>query len=402
MAATLATIEPYLKEVYTGKIRRQLNEEITTLKRVTRSGSGVSNETNGKYVTFPIHTRRNNGLGSRNEMDPLPIPGQQGYAAARLALKSAYGGFQITGQAIDQADSDPKAFARSMDEEIERLKVDVKKDMNRQIYGDGSGAIGVATGANSGAVVPVADARLFWIGAVVDTVSVPSTIDNTALTVVAVDLTPGANTVTLSATPGTAIASTDILVRSGSLSKEITGFKSIVSNSGILYNVNPTTEPEWTAEVDSNGGTPRAISEQVMVQMADRIRTRGGKTTVIFQDLGTRRAYWNLLSQLRSIVNEQEFKGGFKGLAFTTDQGEIPIVADVDAPLGSQWFVNEDALTFYRDEDWHWLDRDGSMFKQVVTGGNVYDAWYAHLVERHELGTDRRNTHGLISNIISG
>ena len=85
MAATLATIEPYLKEVYTGKIRRQLNEEITTLKRVTRSGSGVSSETNGKYVTFPIHTRRNSGLGSRNEMDPLPVPGQQGYAAARLA-----------------------------------------------------------------------------------------------------------------------------------------------------------------------------------------------------------------------------------------------------------------------------------------------------------------------------
>lgn len=399
MAATLATIEPYLKEVYTGKIRRQLNEEIVTLKRVTRSGNGVSKETNGKYVTFPIHTRRNSGLGSRNEMDPLPIPGQQGYAAARLALKSAYAGLQITGQAIDQADSDPKAFARSMDEEIERLKVDTKKDMNRQIYGNGSGAISTITGAATGNVVPVEDARLFWVGAQVDIVTLPSTVAIAGRTISGVSVAN--NTITVSGAAPTT-TSGQVVTRSGSFGKEITGFASIVDDSSVVYNINPSTEPEWTSEIDANGGTPRALSEQIMVQMADRIRVRGGKTTVIFQSLGVRRAYWNLLSQLRTIVNEQEFKGGFKGLAFTTDGGEIPVVADVDAPLGKQWFMNEDALTFYRDEDWHWLDRDGSMFKQVRDTDGVYDAWYAHLVERHELGTDRRNTHGLISNIIEG
>lgn len=399
MAATLATIASYLKEVYTGKIRRQLNEEITTLKRITRSGSGVSSETNGKYVTFPIHTQRNNGLGSRAEMDPLPIPGQQGYAAARLALKSAYGGFQITGQTIDFADSDPKAFAKSLDEEVERLRVDVKKDMNRQIYGDGTGAVGVATGANTGAVIPVVDARAFWRGMVLDTYS-GATKDNTAVVVASVQV--AAKTVTLTAAPGVGIVANDILVRTGSYNNEITGFGAIVSATSSVYNINPATEPEWTSEIDDNGGTPRALSEQLMVTMADRIRTRGGSTSVIFQSLGVRRAYFNLLSQLRSIVNDQSFKGGFTGLAFTTDQGEIPAVADVDAPLGRQYFMNEENLTFYRDQDWHWLDRDGSMFKQVRDTNGVYDAWYAHLVERHELGTDRRNTHGLISNIIEG
>ena len=399
MAATLATIEPYLKEVYTGKIRRQLNEEITTLRRITRSGSGVTSETNGKYVTFPIHTQRNNGLGSRSEMAPLPVPGQQGYAAARLALKSAYGGLQITGQTIDQADSDPKAFARSMDEEIERLKVDVKKDMNRQVYGDGTGAISTATGANSGATVPVADARLFWRGMVVDTYTLPSTKDNTGLVVASVNIS--GSTVTFTTTPGTALADGDIIVRTGSFNQEITGFAAIVSDSAPVYNIDPDVEPEWTSEIDAPG-TDRALTEQLMVQMADRIRTRGGSTTVIFQSLGVRRAYWNLLSQLRTIVNETKFEGGFTGLSFTTDKGEIPVVADVDAPLGKQWFLNEDAIKLYRDKEWDWLDRDGSMFKQLRDNNGVYDAWYAHLVERHELGTDRRNTHGLISDISEG
>lgn len=399
MAATLATIEPYLKEVYTGKIRRQLNEEITTLKRIERSGRGVSSETNGKYVTFPIHTRRNAGLGSRNEMDPLPVPGQQGYASARLALKSAYGGFQITGQTIEQADTDSKAFAKSIDEEIERLKVDVKKDMNRQVYGTGSGAISTVTGAATGNVVPVVDARLFQMGEVVDLITLPSTVTIANRTITGISVAN--KTITLSGAAPTTTAGM-VVTRQGSFGKEITGFAAIVDDSSVVYNINPAVEPEWTAEVDSNGGTPRALSEQIMVQMADRIRVRGGKTTVIFQSLGVRRAYWNLLSQLRTIVNEQEFKGGFKGLAFTTDNGEIPVVADVDAPLGTQWFMNEDALTLYRDREWDWLDRDGSMFKQVRDTNGVYDAWYAHLVERHELGTDRRNTHGKITNITEG
>ena len=399
MAATLATIEPYLKEVYSGKIRRQLNEEITTLRRVTRSGSGVTTETNGKYVTFPIHTQRNNGLGSRNEMDPLPVPGQQGYAAARLALKSAYGGFQITGQAIDLADTDPKAFARSMDEEIERLKVDVKKDMNRQVYGDGQGTIGTATAANTGATVPVDDARLFWRGMVVDTYTLPSTKDNTGLVVASVNVV--SNTVTFTATPGTSLANGDVIVRTGSFGKEITGFAAIVDDTSSVYNINPAVEPEWTSEIDAPG-SDRALTENLMVTMADRIRTRGGSTSVIFQSLGVRRAYWQLLTQLRSIVNETKFEGGFTGLSFTTDRGEIPVVADVDAPKGKQWFINEDAIKLYRDEEWHWLDRDGSMFKQLRDSNGDYDAWLARLVERHELGTDRRNTHGLIANIIEG
>jgi len=401
MAATLATIESYLKEVYQGRIREQLNDEIVALKRITRSGSGVTNEVGGKYVTFPIHTRRNAGIGSRFESEALPTPGQQGHAAARVGLKYAYGGVQLTGQAISLSDTDAKAFAKALDNEVEGLKNDLKKDMNRQVYGSGNGAIGVASGANTGAVADVYDARLFQVGMVVDTQS-GTTVDNEGLVVSSIDVAAG--TVTFTTTPGTALADGDIIVRAGSGvsasgNRELTGLAAIISDSGTLYNINPSTEPEWKATVDSNSGTNRALSEALMIQMADNIRTKGGSTTVIFQSLGVRRAYFNLLSQLRQTVNTQEFTGGFSGLAFTTDRGEIPVVADPDAPLNKQWFVNEDALTYYRDEDWHFIDRDGSMWKQVRDANGDYDAYYARLVEYHELGTDRRNSHGVIEDI---
>ena len=403
MAATLATIESYLKEVYQGRIREQLNDEIVALKRITRSGAGVTNEVGGKYVTFPIHTRRNSGIGSRFESEALPTPGQQGHAAARVGLKYAYGGVQLTGQAISLSDTDAKAFAKALDNEVEGLKNDLMKDMNRQVYGSGNGAIAVATGANTGAVAPVADARLFQVGMVVDT-QTGTTVDNTGLIVASVDLTPGSNTVTFTTTPGTALANADIIVRSGSGiasggTKELTGLAAIVSDSGTLYNIDPSVEAEWKATVDANGGTPRALSESLMIKMTDAIRTKGGSTTLILQSLGVRRAYFNLLSQLRQTVNTQEFTGGFSGLAFTTDRGEIPVVADTDAPLNTQWYINEDALTYYRDEEWHFLDKDGSMWKQVRDSNGDYDAYYARMVEYHELGTDRRNSHGVIKDI---
>jgi len=401
MAATLATIDSYLKEVYQGRIREQLNDEIVALKRITRSGSGVTNEVGGKYVTFPIHTRRNAGIGSRFENEALPTPGQQGHAAARVNLKYAYGGVQLTGQAISLSDTDAKAFAKALDNEVEGLKNDLKKDMNRQVYGSGNGAIGVASGANTGATVPVYDARLFQVGAVVDT-QTGNTVDNSGLVIDSVDVAAG--TVTFTTTPGTALADGDIIVRAGSGvsasgNRELTGLAAIVSDSGTLYNINPATEPEWKATVDDNSGTLRALSESLMINMVDSIRTKGGSTTLILQSLGVRRAYFNLLSQLRQTVNTQQFTGGFTGLAFTTDQGEIPVVADPDAPLNKQWFINEDALTYYRDEDWHFIDRDGSMWKQVRDNSGDYDAYYARMVEYHELGTDRRNSHGLIDDI---
>lgn len=396
MAATLSTITPYLKEVYQGRIREQINSETKTLKRIQRSSSGVTNEVGGKYVTFPIHTRRNSGIGSRNEMEALPTPGQQGHAAARIGLKYGYGGIQLTGQAIALSDSDSKAFAKTLDTEIDGLKTDILKDMNRQVYGDGTGAIGVVSAVTTAAAVTVSDARLFQIGEVVDLVTLPSTIAQSARTVTAINLATGV--VSLSGANITTVVG-QILVRSGSLSREITGLSAIVSASGTLYNVDPSVEPEWTASVDSNGGTLRALSEARMITMADTIRTRGGKTTVIFQSLGVRRAYFALLSQQRQVVNEQKFTGGFTGLAFVTDDGEIPAVADVDAPLNTQFFINEDAVTFYRDEEWHWLDRDGNMWKQVRDSNGDYDAYYARLVEYHELGTDRRNTHGAIKDL---
>ena len=405
MPATLTTVSGILKEVYEPRLREQLDDGNIALKRIEKTSEGTSRNIGGRYVTFAIHTKRNTGLGARQEMELLPTAGQQSAAAATQKLKYLYGAVQLSGQTLELVDTDIQAFTSALDFEMSGLQNDVTKDLNRQVYGSGNGAIGVVTSIVTAATIPVDRADLFQIGELVDLVSLPCTVATAGRTVTAVDLTAGANTVTISgANVTTSTTPQQILTRGGSgpvsasLNREWDGFGKIIAASGALYGVDPATEPVWKSEIDGNAGTNRALSEGLMITMVDRIKTWGGKTTAIFTSMGVRRAYFNLLSSQRTFANVKDFTGGFTGLGFVTDTGEVPLVVDIDAPRNKMIFVNENEITLYRSSDWSFLDRAGSKWTQVPG----YDAWSCTLHQYSELGTHRRNSHGRIDDITEG
>ena len=399
MPATLATVASILKEVYEPQVREQLENRTKALKRIERSSDGIETTVGGKYVTFPIHTRRNAGIGARNEMEALPTPGQQGFASARVNLKYLYGGIQVTGQMVELADKNYQAFANALDQEVKGLKNDLAKDLNRQVYGNGVGTLATVTadGANT---VTVADTMYLQLGEQIDILD-GTTLANATPTVkvsnrqiTAINTSTGV--VTYSGADGTLVAG-DVIVRTGNGNREWTGLGAIIKNTGAVYNLDPAVEPLWAAQVDTSGGN-RAVSEGLMINMADNIMTAGGKVTAIFSNLGVRRAYWSLLVQQRQYVNTKEFAGGFTGLSFTTDDGEIPFVSDTDAPKNAMLFLNEDELTYYRENDWSWMDRDGNMFSRVYG----FDAYEARMYQYSELGCHRRNSFGLIDKLTEG
>jgi hypothetical protein len=396
MPASLATVAALLKEIYEPNVRKQLNDDVVALRRVERSSDGIETTVGGRYVTFAIRTRRNSGIGARNELEALPTPGQQGNAAARVGLKYLYGGVRLSGQTFELADKNFQAFTSVLEQEMDGLKTDLAKDCNRQVYGDGSGAVVVCTTAGT-TVNTFTSTNVMYaqLGMQIDVIDGTTLAAATPTVKISNRQITGINTTTGVITFDGAAGSSavgDIIVRTGNVNREWTGFAKIVSNTGTLYNIDPNVEPVWKAEVMSNSGTLRALSEGLMVNMADNIRTNGGKTTVIFSDLGVRRAYWNLLVQQRQYVNTKEFAGGFTGLAFTTDAGEIPFVADVDCPRNRQYFLNEKELTYYREGDWSWMNRDGSMWQRVIG----YDAYDGVMYQYSELGCHRRNTQGVI------
>jgi len=396
-STTMAVVDSILKEVYEDKIRDQLQSETIALKRIEQSSEGVTSEVGGKYVTFPIRTRRNHGIGARLENEVLPVAKSQKYASARVNLAYLYGAASITGQTMELAQSNFQAFASALDQELNGLKQTLVKDMNRQVYGTSSGILAsiTADGANT---VTVSSTQYLEVGMQIDVYDVTLTtakFSNREIT--AINTTTGV--VTYDGADGTAVA-TDVIVRTGSRSRETIGLSQIVSNTGTLYNINPSTEPVWASVVNSNGGTNRALSEGLMIKLVDDIRTNGGSTSVIFTSLGVRRAYFNLLVQQRRYTDTKEFEGGFKGLAFSTDAGEIPLISDFDCQPSRAYFLNEKQIKLYRESDWSFMNRDGSNWQRVIDANGAYDAYQTMMYKYCQMGTHQRNSHGLLADIL--
>lgn len=401
---TMTTVDNILKEIYEdGGINDQLQSEVHALRRIEKSTEGVTHEVGGKYVTFPIRTKRNHGIGARNENEALPAPRTQSYESARVGLKYLYGAIELTGQTFELAEKNSQAFASALDQEVSGMKEGLAKDTNRQVFGTSAGVLATATGAGTTTTFVTTNGQYLEEGMIVDVFTSADAVRVADVEITSVVESSGTWTVTFTPAAGAITAVGDYLTRDNSGGKELIGMEEIVSDSGTLYNIDPTTVGVWKSTVDNNGGTNRALTEGLMINMVDTIRRKGGgKPTVMFTGLGVRRSYFNLLSQLRRSTNTVEFTGGFKGLAFTTDQGEIPLVADVDCQPNRIYFLNEKELKLYEAGDWSFMDRDGSKWQRVVTAAGTFDAYEARLYKYCEIGTHRRNAHGLLSDITEG
>lgn len=400
MTATLTTVNGILKEVYEGQINDQLQSEKVLLKRIESSSEGVFENPGGKYVTFPVRTRRNHGISYRDENIQLANAGRQGYAAAQETLKYGYGRVRLTGQLMELADTNAKAFASAMDREMDGLKDDLARDCNRIAWGHFQANTVGATGILS---------RCTAIGSATTTITAPTTsvievgmvIDITDN--VGTPIASGTGRTVTSALPFSTSFVVDVavttavgnnIVRTGNFNKEPYGILGIVDNAGTYHNINSATAGNeyWRSPVDTATTT---LTEAAMIANCDNIRRAGGKKpTAIFCSLGVRRAYFNLMTTLRRYNEPKEFSGGLIGLAFNYGK-EIPVVEDIDCPNQTMVFLTESEIKEYRSKPWYWANADGSILKYV----HDFDAWEALMKQYWQLVTHQRNAHAKMTNI---
>lgn len=396
MGASLTTVNALTKEIYGPRVVDQLEHSNKLTSRMEKTSRGTSSEVGGKYVTFPLKVRRNHGIGYRNELEQLQAPGQQGWTNVRVGLRYGYGRVHMSGQTFELVNENYQAFASAMTEEMEGLRRDIAKDTNRILWGDQTGKIsGLAAG--TGTTLTVTDGMRHISQDmridIIDASALP-TITYIAQNRTITNYNKSAGTFTINGASVT-VADGDFIVRTGNFMKEPHGITSLVNNSTApLFNLSSNDEPLWQSEVDNTGG---AISESRMITMCDRIADNGGRPSVIWTDLPTRRAYFQLLTTQRRHTNTKDFGGGFTGLTFSYDD-DIPVMTDVDAPAGKMWFLSEDDFKIYRHKTWHWQDRDGSIWKWV----NNYDAWEALMKQYWEFAIERRNTQGVMTGITPG
>lgn len=400
MSLTLTTADSALKEDYQPGIREELNNTIMMLKQVESNSIDVE----GRRAVLSLHVTRNSGVGARAEGGTLPTAGNQGYAEERVSLRYNYGRIQVSGPVIKAMKSDTGSFVRAIDGETKGIVNDLKRDVNRQIFGTSDGVIATC-GTTTTDTVIVLDAatskqqiRQLEVGMVVDIGTVASpTLIASARTITAVVQTVGSMTITISgATVST--TSADFVFRSGSggsgaAQKELTGLRTIVAASGALFNVDPATYPVWVSYVDTSGGTPNDIKFELATDTISIVS--GQDPDLIVTTDGVSRAYAATLQAQKRFQNTLELKGGFKAISVTTPKGEIGLTWDRDCPKGDAFIVNTSHLKQHQSSDWQFMDEDGSVLFRV----SGQDAYEATLFKYHELTTDARNTHGLCTGL---
>jgi len=409
MGATKTTADAALKEDYQPAVREQINNDIPILTYVEKN----TKDTDGRRAVLSLHVTRNSGIGSRAEGGTLPTAGNQGYAEERVTLKHHYGRIQLTGPLMRAADTDKGSFERALDAETKRVVADLKRDVNRQVWGSSDGAIAELAQTTNSVVVnlksSVSDVqfRQLEVGMVVDigTVAAPTgTVSAATISATSASGTAGTDgyyKVTLSGAVTTTFST--YIFRSGNggsgtSQKEVTGLQSIVDSSGALFNVDPATYPVWKSSEFGNSGTNRQISETLMATVVQDINIQSGTwPNLAVCHHGVFRAYANLLLGLKRFNNTVSLKGGYSaGIPFIGGGGqEIPVVTDRDCPANSMYFLNTDHLVEFMASDWEFMQEDGAVLSRV----SGVDAYEAILFKYMEVATDQRNAHGKLTDI---
>ena len=393
-----------IKLVY-GDLHEQLRDKNPALQLIEASAANLTR--NGKEVIFDTHIGRNQGIGARGVREKLPVAGAQKYKQAHLYLTNLYGSIEVDGQLFEQAAEDYQAFINVVDMEITGLKRDLAVDLNRQVYGDGTGTLAVVTAQPSSTTLTVDSTHWLQVGMVIDVADPVTGVKQqsgaaSSIEITAINEATGVITVTGTlGTFNTNISAGDILVRSSngvnSFGKEWTGLAAIVDDSSVLHEIDPAEYPVWKSTVQTLGsvGTPGTLTELKLINLVQSVDKQGGDVDVMLASPGVFNAYWNLLQGLRQFTNGATLQGGQRAFSFDALGKPIKFVSDYAAPKGTLYALSSKELVVNRKKDWSWMDRDGSMWSRVADT----DAYEARYYQYSQLGTYRRNAHAVLSNI---
>jgi hypothetical protein len=393
--AMISTLSAILKEYYLPPVVEQLNNEVLLLQRLESRDQEIV----GTAAFVPVHTGRSGGIGARGEYVQLPEPGNQAYTRAQFDLKYLYGVVRVSGPSMAKTASEAGAFLQALRSELDGIRNDLKKDVARQVYGNGDGVVGqvaantavnTLAGHTNGSLREAIEKGQLYVGMVVDigpAATPSSAASNRTITGVSA-ATNGTITV-----DGAAVttANGDGVGRQGARTAnatyEITGLQNLISTAAnTVGGINSATNAFWDNIRDTAG---TAISHDRLMQMFNRVRIAGGEVSAIYSSFGVQRDFYNTFQTNIRYMEPLKLNGGFQTLEF---MGK-PIIADVDAPYNRVFLVDERFLKVFSNRDWHFLDEDNSTLKWDTN----YDAWKAVLARYMNLGVTRRNTMAVIT-----
>lgn len=396
---TLAAADALLKDLYVGPIVEQLNYKTYMIDQIERDSDHIDHT--GRRAIIPVHANRNRGRGSRGDNANLPIAGYNVDLDAIVPIRYHYYAMEVSDPAAQGSTRNEGAFANLLERESKMIAKDMRKDMNRQVYGDGTGNLTNVRAANTAGLIPVTSVQYAGVGDTVDIVvrSTGATGNGVLATVVtARDTTAGAQTITVSPAPAGAIDTTYGVYIAGSRNNEMDGLRNMISTGRTLHSINSSTAGQEFWNSTSISVSSNVAGETSFERLADAVGSTGnGEVEAFVTTRGIKRRLADTYQSQKRFNDSRAVNvhGGYTAIYVN----EIPVIADDDAPKGYVFGINKDSFRWFQQTEPGWLEsKDGSIFhlKDGTTSGtkmNVWQAWFRWYVS---LGNVSPNRNGVI------
>lgn len=366
------TFAALVKEFYQDDtISNTINNTTPLLNMVPKDKSFV-----GDPYVVPVRLANTQNIGVSDAL----VFGNTGSSTQQRATVQAttqYGLVTITRQTMKVSENNVGAFAQAVKFEIESMVREFARNLNRQLYGDGSGDLSptaftaINTAGNNFTVVP-ASLFNFEVGMLVQFVDNANALTSaTVFGITAIDLTTGVVTVT-GAVPALSVNA----VRPGAANAEMTGLAAITDNTVTpLYGISGTTYNRWNAISFGTSGTLSSDIDSAMAQ----IGKNGGKADLIMCSFDT----WTKIVaelQLQKRYNEPPLKGGdatvnFRGVYFVGPYGDAMVYPDQHCPDSAIYVLDTKGLVLVSRGGSEWFREDGTILLRDANADS-YSARY--------------------------
>lgn len=399
---TLAAADAILKDLYVGPIVEQLNYKTYLLDQIERDSDHIDHT--GRRAVIPVHTGRNRGRGSRGDDASLPVAGRQTWQDAIVNIRYHYYGIELTDPSIEASRSNEGAFISLLQAETQAVARDMKKDIQRQVFGTGDGVLANVRASSVAAGPPqpvnVDDVQFIKVGDFVDVlVNATGATTNGVVSaeVTATDNTAGSETITLDTILAGTVDTTYSVYVTGSYANEMDGLRNIIDTSRTLHSIDSSSNSFWDAKTRDAGGA--VAGESLFEQIADDVGEGGnGEIEVFLTSRGIKRRLADTYQSQKRFNDARavDIHGGYTAIMVN----ELPVVADDDCPKGNVFGINKGSFKWFEQTKPGWLEQnDASVFhlKDDSTAGQKKNAWQAWFRWYAALGNCAPNRNGRIT-----
>ncbi len=381
---TLQTAENALKSVYLGAIAEQINIATSPLfAKIKRASKDIFGKEIVKAAPFGV----NGGFCAGGETDALPVAGNSSYVQLRSALKNLYGKFEISDKAVRASTSNVGAFVNLLADEMEKLVKSCSFNLNRMLFGDGSGLVATVSAATAGELT-CDSVRNLAEGMMLDVYKADGTkLGQVPMTIISVDRVN--NKVKYATTFTDTVSAGAKLYIQGSKDKEITGIEALFTASE-LYGLKKSDYAWLTPYKDATAGEISDIRIQKAIDFLEE--NADSRVNFIATSREVRRAYQEYLGIYRKNVDIVDMGNGYK----TITHNGIPVYAERFMAPKAMYLLNTDDFTLYEMADWSWIE-DGA--GHILRQNAGFPTYSATLVKYAELICDKPLGQGKLENI---